>query len=87
MARDDYTRLAEVLDDEFSDASIRIDNSGKAKTLIVDVYSSDTSVDTVSKWIENDGNRRDVFGFGEKHLTFRTEPEGDDKLLVAIEGN
>lgn len=86
MARDDYTRLAEALDDEFSDASIRIDNSGEMKTLIVDVYGSDTSVDTVADWVGNDANRRDVFGFGEKHLTFRTEPEGNDKLLVAIEG-
>lgn len=83
MGRDDYTRLAEALDDEFPEASIRIDSSGQTKTLIADLYGIDTSVEEVSDWVSNRDNRRDVFGFGEKHLEFRTEPEGD-KLLVAI---
>lgn len=85
MARDDYTRLAETLDEEFSNASIRIDNSGQTKTLIVDVYGIDTSIEEVDEWISSRNNMRDAFGFGEKDLSVRTEPEGNDKLLVSIE--
>lgn len=87
MTRDDYTKFAEALDKAFPNASVRIDTSGQTDTLLVDVHGIDTSLEEVRSWVTNRDNRRNVFGFGEKHLTFSTEPEGNDKLLVAVEDN
>lgn len=84
--RDDYTRMAEALDAQYDSASIRIDSKDDGRrTLIIDLHGTDHDPESVKNWVTDRDNLRDIYGFGAKHLSVRTQLEHKN-VLVAIEG-
>lgn len=83
---DDYRKLKDAIDEAFPDTTVLIDNSGKWKTLIVDVYDSDVTTKEVNIWLSTVENIRDIYGFGAHHVEINTET-ADDRLLVSVDSN
>lgn len=86
MSRDDYTRLAESLDEDFNECTVFIDTDQENdwKTVVVDTFGSDSTPEDIVDAITDSNKLRDVYGFG-VHQVDLNHRVADERVLITLE--